>query len=64
MGTIKYDIIEKLEKNDQDKVNYFLQLLLNQNKYKKLNEEISLRRKEIKKKDVLTHDEMWNLLDV
>ena len=64
MSTIEIDVIEKLEKNDQDKVSYFLQLLLNQNKYKKLKEEIYLRRKEIKNKDILTHDEMWNLLDV
>ena len=42
------------------KIYCFVNLLLKQDKYKKLKKEICSRKKEVKKGDVLTHDEIWN----
>ena len=65
MSTLDWKVLEKLDKADQEKITYFLKLLLNQSKYKKLKEEISVRRDEIVKGELLNHDEIWNkLLDV
>ena len=64
MGTLDLKILEKLDKADQEKITYFLKLLLNKSKYKKLKEEISIRRDEIVKGEILNHDEIWNKLDV
>ncbi len=57
-------VLEKLDKTDQEKIIYFLNLLLNKSKYKKLKEEISIRRDEIVKGETMTHNEIWNDLDV
>jgi len=64
MNVKKSNILEKLDKEDQEKIAYFLDLLLKQTKYKKLRAEISSKREEIKKGNVLTHDEIWDELDV
>ena len=65
MSTLDWKALKKLDKADQEKITYFLKLLLNQSKYKKLKEEISVRRDEIVKGELLNHDEIWNkLLDV
>ena len=64
MSTLDLKGLEKLDKADQEKVTYFLKLLLNKSKYKKLREEISIRRDEIVKGEVLNHDEIWDKLDV
>ena len=64
MSTLDLQILEKLDKADQEKITYFLKLLLNKSKYKKLKEEISIRRDEIVKGEILNHDEIWNKLDV
>ena len=58
------DVLEKLDRTDQEKINYFFKLLLNQSKYKKLKDELAERREEIKKGDVLDHEEIWNEIDV
>ena len=41
MSTLDLKVLEKLDKSDQEKITYFLKLLLNKSKYKKLKEEIS-----------------------
>ncbi len=64
MNALDLKIIEKLDKVDQEKITYFLNLLLNKSKYKKLKEEISMRRDEIDKGEILNHDEIWNKLNV
>ncbi len=64
MNTLDLKILERLDKADREKITYFLRLLLNKSKYKKLREEISVRRDEIAKKENLKHDELWNNLDV
>ncbi len=64
MSTLDLKILEKLDKADQEKITYFLKLLLNKSKYKKLKEDISNRRDEIVKGEILNHDEIWNELDV
>jgi len=61
MKTIPLDVINNLQKEDQKKISYFVNLLLKEEKYKKLRKEISLRKKEIKKRNVLTHDEIWSV---
>ena len=58
------EIINKLDQNDKEKVVYFIKLLLTKSKYDKLKKEISERREEIKNKEILTHDEIWDKLNV
>lgn len=60
MSTLDLKVLEKLDKADQEKITYFLKLLLNKSKYKKLKDEISIRRDEIVKGEILNHDEIWN----
>ena len=57
-------IIDKLSKEDRDKVIYFAKILLKQARYRQLKEEIDSRKKEIENGDILTHDEIWNELNV
>ena len=55
MSTLDLKVLEKLDETD---------LLSNKSKYKKLKEEISIRRNEIVKGEILNHDEIWKNLDV
>ena len=64
MNTIELEVLQKLDKNDQEKVSYFLKLLLNQAKYKKLKNEILSRKDEIKHGETFEHDEIWKELGV
>ncbi len=64
MTTADLKVLEKLDKADQEKITYFLKLLLNKSKYNKLKEEISIRRDEIIKGETLNHEEIWHKLDV
>jgi len=64
MNTIELEVLQKLDKSDQEKVIYFLKLLLNQAKYKKLRDEILSRKDEIKHGEVFEHEEIWKELDV
>ena len=57
-------LLEKMDQEDQEKVSYFMSLLLSQTKYSALQKEISLRRKEIRQGKSLTHKEIWNELHV
>ena len=62
VSTIK--TIEKLDQEDQEKVSYFIQLLLKQTKYQTLKEDIALRREEIRRGETLTHEAMWDTVHV
>ena len=64
MEIINIDFLKKLDPEDQEKALYFAKLLLEQQKYKKLKEEIEIRKKEIEKGEILTHEEIWKRLDV
>ena len=56
----EFQFLEKLDNIDKEKVSYFIRLLLNQSKYRKLKKEITLRRMEIKNGETLPHNEIWN----
>ena len=64
MNTIDLELLQKLDKSDQEKVIYFLKLLLNQAKYRNLKSEILSRKNEIKRGEVFEHEEIWKKLDV
>ena len=57
-------IMDRLDQGDREKVIYFAGMLLRQKKYQKLRREIEERRREIERGEVLSHDEVWNSLDV
>ena len=58
------DIVDMLDETDKEKLEYFAKILLKQKKYRQLKQEISERRKEIQKDEILTHDEFWKNIDV
>ena len=64
MNSVRFDIFERLDKRDQEAVTYFLRLLLNKAKYRTLREQIEQRRREIENGDTLSHNEIWDQLDV
>lgn len=64
MYTTNIRLFEKLDAEDQEKAAYFLKLLLEQAKYRKTKAELMERREEIKRGEVLTHEEIWSQLDV
>ena len=47
MKKTEMDMIKQLAQEDQDKVSYFIQLLMHQAKYHALRQEIALRREEV-----------------
>jgi hypothetical protein len=53
------DIISLLNDEDKKKVLELANILLKQNKYNKLRKEIEARREEIKRGEVLSHEEVW-----
>ena len=57
-------LLEIIDQSDQEKVSYFMSFLLSQSKYSTMQKEISLRRKEIRQGNSLTHKEIWNELHV
>ncbi len=60
---IELDTIQKLNQTDQEKIQYFLKILLKQKKYEKLKKEIQTRRTEIKKGQKLDHNVIWEKLN-
>ncbi|HHB89885.1 MAG TPA: hypothetical protein ENK60_01100 [Anaerolineae bacterium] len=64
MYAIDIRLIEKLDEEDQEKVAYFLKLLLEQSKYRRTNDELRERREEIERGETLTHEEIWAEFDV
>ncbi len=64
MTELEIEVIEKLDKEDREKIAYFTELLLQKSKYHTLKREIEKRREEIKNSDVLMHEEIWNKMNV
>ncbi len=64
MNTMEPDFLQQLDEKDQFKIQYFVELLLRQSKYKTFKKELTNRRNEIADGAVLTHSEIWNELDV
>ena len=64
MDLTKLEIVEKLDLDDKKKISYFVGLLLSKSRYKKLRDEILSRRKEIEKKEIYSHEEIWDKLNV
>ena len=60
----KLDVLEKLNNEDKEKINYFIDLILSKEKYKMLKVEIEKRREEIKNNNILSNDEIWQELNV
>ena len=61
---LEKEVIDQLEKEDKEKLAYFLEILIKESKYQNLKEEIEDRRKEIKNGDILSHDEIWDQMNV
>jgi len=51
--------LQHLDKKDKEKLFKFAKELFKQKKYSKLRKEIEERRLEIKKGEILTHEEIW-----
>ncbi len=64
MSTLSIDSIHLLQDEDQDKISYFAELLFQKEKYQHLKAEISERKKEIQDENTLSHNEIWDSLDV
>ncbi len=60
MNATNMKIFEQLDQEDQEKVHYFLKLLIEQSRYRKTKAEVLERRSEIQKGEVLTHEEIWS----
>ena len=56
MTELEIKVIEKLDKEDHEKIAYFTELLLQKSKYHTLKREIEKRRKEIKNGEILMHE--------
>ncbi|NPA10745.1 MAG: hypothetical protein GXO62_00700 [Epsilonproteobacteria bacterium] len=58
------DLLNKIEKLDQKELilaEEFINQLLKKENYKKIKQELNQRREEIKKGDILTHEEIWDV---
>ncbi len=64
MSTLSIDIINHLHEEDKEKLSYFVDLLLKKSEYENLSKDISKRRSEIKKKNVLSHEDVWKSVNV
>ncbi len=64
MAVLSTKIINHLQREDQEKIFYFINLLLEKNEYKQLAKEISQRRNEIKNNKIISHNDIWNDMDV
>ena len=58
------EILKNLDPEDKEKILYFAKILLKQEKYQKLRKEIEERKKEIEKREIFTHEEIWKKLNV
>ena len=64
MITLNMNTINLLEDEDKQKVSYLANLLLKKKKYKYLKKDLLERRNEIGCNDTLSHDEVWDSLNV
>ena len=53
------EIISLLRDEDKKKLSEFAAILLKQDKYTNLRKEIEMRRAQIKKGELLSHEEIW-----
>jgi len=53
------EAVSLLNDEDKDKILELANILLKQNKYNKLRKEIEARRNEVRKGEVLSHEEVW-----
>ena len=64
MAVTNLDILDRLDEEDREKVSYFVSLLVSRAKYRRLKEEIEQRRREVEGGETLSHEEIWNQVDV
>lgn len=64
MITLNMNTIDLLEDEDKQKVSYLASLLLKKEKYQHLKKDLRERRNEIKLNQTLSHDEVWDSLNV
>ncbi|MCI5218965.1 MAG: hypothetical protein D3914_07200 [Candidatus Electrothrix sp. LOE2] len=64
MNTSEISIIGRLDKDDKEKVSYFIRLLLKKSKYQALKKELAERRQEIESDETLSHEEIWGQMNV
>lgn len=58
------EVVSLLSDEDKMKILELANILLKQNKYNKLRKEIEARRDEIKRGEVLSHEEVWRDRDI
>ncbi|MEK7396966.1 MAG: hypothetical protein AAB116_08525 [Candidatus Poribacteria bacterium] len=58
------EVVSLLNDEDKKKILELANILLKQNKYSKLRKEIEVRRDEIKRGEVLSHEEVWQNRDI
>ncbi len=63
-ANVAWELLNSLDKSDQEKVLYFMRLLLKKEKYESLKREIQQRREEVAQGEVLSHEEIWDRSDV
>ena len=63
-NSYEFSMLEILDDEDKYKIKYFIQLLIQQEKYNKSKDEIRSGRKKMAQGETLTHDEFWASLDV
>jgi hypothetical protein len=64
MNTSEISIIGRLDKDDKEKVSYFIRLLLKKSKYQALKKELAERRQEIESDETLSHEEIRGQMNV
>ena len=63
-ANVAWELLNSLDKSDQEKVLYFMRLLLKKEKYESLKREIQQRREEVAQGETLSHEEIWDRSDV
>ncbi len=64
MSVSTTNILERLDQEDKEKVSYFIRLLLNKSKYQLLKKELAERRKEVQIGEALSHEDLWEQMNV
>ena len=63
-ANVAWELLNSLDKADQEKVLYFMRLLLKKEKHESLKREIQQRREEVAQGETLSHEEIWDRSDV
>jgi hypothetical protein len=64
MKTWQMNEISRLDYEDKKKISYFANILLRKSKYKKMKNEITQARREITDGETVSHDAIWDSLNV